>query len=78
MNEVDKKRRKIWKGIQKKNDIKIAEEKKICNIDIFKKEKAEKDNTKMLVEVEKQSVLKKLINYIRGLFQKNNRKSSKS
>lgn len=55
-----------------KNDIRIAEEKKkqICNIDIFNEEKIEKNNTKMLVELKKENIFKKLINYITKLFQK--------
>lgn len=54
------------------NDIKIAEGKKkeIYNIDIFKKEKIEKNNTKMLVKLKKENIFKKLINYITELFQK--------
>lgn len=55
-----------------KNDIKIAEEKKkeICNINIFEKEKIEENNKKMPVEVKKENIFKKLINYITKLFQK--------
>ena len=55
-----------------KNDIKIAEEKKkeVCNIDIFEKEKIEENNKKMSVEVKKEKIFKKLINYITKLFQK--------
>lgn len=53
-----------------KNDIKIAEEKKkeICNINIFEKEKIEENNKKMPVEVKKENIFKKLINYITKLF----------
>ena len=73
---LNEEQKKLMNEIYKNNDIKMQKElQEKYNIDnIFKNKKEETviENTNLLVEIKKETFFKKLISFIKGLFNKNN------